>query len=99
MSADATHWLLNTTTRPVELHLPSRVAVVAAMGAVLSSKEDLESAQVGALVASGVLVVREIVPATPSEDTKEPPAERARTSRRGAASGTRGRKGAGGGAS
>ena len=65
--------LVNTTSRPVELHLPSGGIVIEAHGEARCDESDLELGHVRALVASRVLVVH------PVEDEPKPaPAKKPR---------------------
>lgn len=75
--------LANTTTRPVELHLPAGVVVVPALGDTPCTEEDLGTGQVKALCGNGVLVVRQEEHEEARELQKEPQAESARASRKG----------------
>lgn len=75
-----THRLVNTCTRPVELHLTVGTVVVPAMGTVECSASDLAQGQVVALVGRGVLASHEAGP--PPPDPPKPPPRRPRRSRR-----------------
>jgi hypothetical protein len=60
------HRLVNTTSRPVELHLPSGSIVIEAHGEASCDEADLELGHVRALCESRVLVAR------PVEDEPKP---------------------------
>jgi len=80
--------LINTCTRPVELHLSGGVVVLPAMSAVDCAAEDLALGQVRALCGRGVLVAHP--EATESQDAGSeavgsddpPPARRSSSTRR-----------------
>jgi hypothetical protein len=65
--------LVNTCTRPVELHLTSGVVVVPALSTIDCTADDLALAQVQALFRSGVLALR---PAPEPQPPAEPAATR-----------------------
>jgi hypothetical protein len=75
--------LVNTTTRPVELHLLAGVVVVPALGDTACTEEDLDTGQVKALCDNGVLVVHQNVHEESRESKKEPQAESTRAPRKG----------------
>jgi hypothetical protein len=72
--------LINTSTRPVELHLPSGVVVIGAQGETTCSAADLESPQVKVLSQRGVLMAR---PLQPPSDSAPAPERRSGRSGRG----------------
>ena len=85
--------LVNTCTRPVELHLGSGVVVIPAMSQIDCSPEDLELAQVRVLTQRGVLVahserppVGESGPAKKVATTRKAPARKAGSATRSASS-------------
>jgi hypothetical protein len=66
--------LVNTCSRPVELHLTNGVVVVPAMSRIDCAPEDLDLAQVRALSRSGVLVAHPERPPPPSAVEESAPA-------------------------
>jgi hypothetical protein len=77
--------LINTSLRPLELHLDSGVVVIDAQSDMTCSVADAESAQVKVLTNRGVLRVREPEPEQQPEADQPPPSRRRGGSGRGKA--------------